>query len=131
MERPARRPDGSALLAQQACTTHGLHHSLRHNVRVPPGLAVAHRQRLDDLPLPARRHGAIAEERRQHTLVAKVLAPCFELLRALAQAFSKLGKRGPETVGMDGYSLDFVRRRKNLRRGNKPSGHSTLHPHGH
>ena len=36
------------------------------------------RQRLDDLALAARRYGAIAEERRQNTVVAEVLAPRFE-----------------------------------------------------
>ena len=87
-----RQPDGLAPPAEQSCTTHGLQDSLRHCVRVPPRLAVAHRQHLNDL----------AQERRQHPLMPQVLTPRLELLGALAWALAVLGKRGPETVGIEG-----------------------------
>lgn len=62
--------NGLALAAEQAGATHGLQYSLRHYVRVPPWLAFPDRERLDDLPLPAWRDGAVAEERGQHPFMA-------------------------------------------------------------
>ncbi len=59
------------------------------------------RQRLDDLPLPSRRDGAIARERRQYALVSQVLAPGLELLRVLANVLAELDQRGPETVRVE------------------------------
>ena len=71
---------------QESRPTHRLQHRLRHHFR---------------LPLPARRHGAVAQERRQRALVAEVLAPGLELLRVLANALAELCQGGPEAVRVE------------------------------
>ena len=54
MGRPG--PDRSAPPVVQTGPTHGLENSLRQRFGVPVRLSSLHRQRLDDLPLPARLH---------------------------------------------------------------------------
>ena len=71
---------------QESRPTHRLQHRLSHHFR---------------LPLPARRRGAVAQERRQHALVAEVLAPGLELLRVLADALAELCQGGPEAVRVE------------------------------
>jgi hypothetical protein len=47
---------GQPLSAEQTGPTHGLEYSLRQRLDLPVRLGSPHRQRLDDLPLPARLH---------------------------------------------------------------------------
>ena len=48
--------NGQPLSAEQTGPTHGLKYSLRQRLGLPVRLGSRHRQRLDDLPLPARLH---------------------------------------------------------------------------
>ena len=96
-----RQPDGSALLAEQARSAHGLQHRLRHHFRLPVRLRSPHLQRLNDLPLPARRHCAVAQERGQHTFVPQVLAPCLELLGVIARGLPELDQGGSQAVRVE------------------------------
>ena len=98
---PSGQVHPPALTAEQASATHGLQYRLRHCFRFTPRLGIGHRQRLDDLALPARCDGAIAQERGQHALVAEVLAPCLELLGVPAKGLPKLDERGPEAVRVE------------------------------
>ena len=94
--------EASNRAGQKARAAHGSHYSLSYIVGASVRLRrVDRRERMDDLPLPPRRDGAVAQERRQHPLVTEILAPCFEVLGIPAQGLPKLDERGPEAVRVE------------------------------
>lgn len=79
-----------------ACTE-----SLGQDSRLPGRPVFAQPQRLDDLPLPAWRHGAVAQEGGQPAVFAHVLAPRLELPRIAAQRLPETDGRLPEAVRIE------------------------------